>query len=152
MLPALDSLLEYQNPKVLKLYEQNSPDSKLSSEVAFREMLKYLWLAKKHSLEAPDHQDDPAFPRECYMPRSMQEIDEMWHEFILFTRDYMDFCEQYFGEFIHHVPNIFQFQPLPRAQVDHEVEVLLNYIYDNLGAESVKIWFASYLDPEPSLP
>jgi hypothetical protein len=32
------------------------------------------------------------------------EIDEVWHAFILFTREYADFCQQAFGMFIHHVP------------------------------------------------
>jgi hypothetical protein len=32
------------------------------------------------------------------------EVDEVWHAFILFTKDYADFCRSVFGEFIHHVP------------------------------------------------
>ena len=35
-----------------------------------------------------------------------REIDEGWHNFILFTKDYMEFCERFFGRFIHHVPNL----------------------------------------------
>jgi hypothetical protein len=31
-------------------------------------------------------------------------VDEVWHAFILFTREYADFCQDIFGEFIHHVP------------------------------------------------
>jgi hypothetical protein len=32
------------------------------------------------------------------------EVDEVWHAFILFTKDYAEFCRSVFGEFIHHVP------------------------------------------------
>ena len=32
------------------------------------------------------------------------EVDEVWHAFILFTKDYAAFCQAAFGEFIHHVP------------------------------------------------
>lgn len=32
-------------------------------------------------------------------------IDEAWHEFILFTRVYGEFCEKAFGRFIHHTPD-----------------------------------------------
>jgi len=32
------------------------------------------------------------------------EVDEVWHDFILFTKDYALFCQATFGEFIHHVP------------------------------------------------
>jgi hypothetical protein len=31
-------------------------------------------------------------------------VDEVWHGFILFTREYAGFCQSAFGEFIHHVP------------------------------------------------
>ncbi len=32
------------------------------------------------------------------------KIDEMWHNFILFTLDYEEFCLTRFGRFIHHRP------------------------------------------------
>lgn len=32
-------------------------------------------------------------------------VDLVWHEFILFTRLYADFCQQHFGKFIHHEPS-----------------------------------------------
>ncbi|HEX8550130.1 MAG TPA: hypothetical protein VF681_01110 [Abditibacteriaceae bacterium] len=33
-----------------------------------------------------------------------QIVDDAWHEFILFTRDYNDFCLQAFGRYLHHTP------------------------------------------------
>ncbi|MCZ4279663.1 hypothetical protein O4H49_02660 [Kiloniella laminariae] len=33
-----------------------------------------------------------------------QVVDVAWHEFILFTRDYGEFCERAFGRFLHHTP------------------------------------------------
>ena len=30
--------------------------------------------------------------------------DDLWHEFILYTRDYQHFCRHAFGEFLHHTP------------------------------------------------
>lgn len=32
-------------------------------------------------------------------------VDEAWHEFILFSRDYAEFCQDAFGHFLHHHPN-----------------------------------------------
>ena len=32
------------------------------------------------------------------------KIDDGWHEFILFTKDYTDFCKLFFSRFIHHSP------------------------------------------------
>jgi hypothetical protein len=31
-------------------------------------------------------------------------VDLVWHEFILHTRAYHEFCSQHFGKFIHHQP------------------------------------------------
>ena len=35
-----------------------------------------------------------------------QVVDELWHEFILFTRDYATFCQLAFGQFLHHTPAV----------------------------------------------
>jgi hypothetical protein len=32
-------------------------------------------------------------------------IDDFWHEFILHTRDYAEFCASTLGTFVHHVPS-----------------------------------------------
>src|SRR6476646_628058 len=33
-----------------------------------------------------------------------QVADDLWHEFILYTRDYDAFCRRAFGGFLHHTP------------------------------------------------
>ncbi|MCB1960827.1 MAG: hypothetical protein KDE68_09960 [Rhodocyclaceae bacterium] len=40
--------------------------------------------------------------RKLSMPS--QAVDDAWHEFILFTRNYKDFCQRGLGRFLHHVP------------------------------------------------
>lgn len=43
-------------------------------------------------------------------------VDAVWHEFILFTRSYENFCTEYLGQFVHHQPSknqgkeLFQYQ------------------------------------------
>jgi hypothetical protein len=37
-------------------------------------------------------------------PMFSSRIDEVWHQFILFTAEYAAFCERYFGRFLDHVP------------------------------------------------
>lgn len=41
-----------------------------------------------------------------YRPVAMpsQIVDDLWHEFILYTRDYDRFCRQAFGRKLHHTP------------------------------------------------
>jgi hypothetical protein len=33
-----------------------------------------------------------------------QVVDDLWHEFILYTRNYAQFCRNAFGGFLHHTP------------------------------------------------
>lgn len=35
-----------------------------------------------------------------------QVVDDLWHEFILFTKAYDAFCKQAFGRFLHHTPAV----------------------------------------------
>ena len=47
-------------------------------------------------------------------PISMQssKVDEVWHQFILDTQNYMDFCEEVFGEYLHHKPGTIPVDPV----------------------------------------
>jgi hypothetical protein len=33
-------------------------------------------------------------------------VDDLWHEFILYTREYEQFCAKAFGRFMHHTPAV----------------------------------------------
>lgn len=39
----------------------------------------------------------------CGMPS--KAVDTAWHEFILLTKNYADFCDKAFGRFVHHEPH-----------------------------------------------
>jgi len=41
-----------------------------------------------------------------YVSMPSQVADELWHEFILFTRNYDAFCRGAFGGFLHHTPAV----------------------------------------------
>jgi hypothetical protein len=42
-------------------------------------------------------------------------VDEAWHEFILDTRAYSEFCEAAFGEYLHHTPETSMATPMSGA-------------------------------------
>lgn len=50
-----------------------------------------------------------------YISMPSQVVDDLWHEFILYTRNYAQFCRRAFGGFLHH-----------KNGVDAEVEVATN--------------------------
>lgn len=37
-----------------------------------------------------------------------EKVDALWHQFILFTREYQEFCVSYLGGFLHHEPSLEQ--------------------------------------------
>lgn len=39
-----------------------------------------------------------------YVSMPSQVVDDLWHEFILYTKQYQAFCKQAFGNFMHHIP------------------------------------------------
>ncbi|MBU0752425.1 MAG: hypothetical protein KJ787_05895 [Gammaproteobacteria bacterium] len=41
-----------------------------------------------------------------YVSMPSQVADDLWHEFILYTKGYDAFCRQAFGHFLHHTPAV----------------------------------------------
>lgn len=145
-LPQLNDVLAYKNPAVVKRFQANFPQEAERAEHLFKEMLRYLWLCEKHdwdSLKAPQNPDLQFIP---VMHEEMRMIDNMWHEFILITRDYHDFCHHYFGHFLHHEPNMRETLAYSEEQFVHSLNLFLNYIYEVLGEEVLKDWFAAHLE------
>jgi hypothetical protein len=63
-----------------------------------------------------------------------EKIDAIWHQFILFTRAYTEFCQDYLGKFIHHLPNT-SFTPTTKYAA-------LNFVsnYQNFFGEIPESW------------
>lgn len=49
-------------------------------------------------------------------------VDEVWHAFILFTKEYADFCNQVMGKYIHHEPNTSALVPI-MGRNDQEIGI-----------------------------
>ena len=83
--------LEYSNEYVIKRLMKDQQMSREEAELLFQDMLKFLCLsgARTGVMLTPPHQ-----------------IDVAWHAFILFTLDYTNFCQKYFGRYLHHQPSI----------------------------------------------
>lgn len=142
-LPPLEELLSYKNHLVIKRFKRNHPALQDQAEFLFIDMLKYLWLSQKHQMDNIQY----FLPT---MHKEMVAIDEMWHTFILITKDYAEFCNHFFGEFLHHVPEVgehSEHQPImDKERFEKEFHLFLCYVYDNLGEETVRSWFAVYLN------
>jgi hypothetical protein len=84
--------LAYQAPFLIeKLLKEHIVETSEEGEALFAEVKKYLVLARS----------DNSKIWQMYSLR----IDEAWHQFILFTNEYIDFCERFFGGYVPHSPS-----------------------------------------------
>ncbi|MBX3708748.1 MAG: hypothetical protein KIT56_05720 [Gammaproteobacteria bacterium] len=140
----LSQLLQYKNQSVFNRYRKDYPNNKMLPEEAFCELVKYLWLCHQHKIDQ-DIRDDSTLNFTCVMHAEMHELDHMWHTFLLFTKDYQDFCMRYFGEFFHHCPLSDTDINLSTEIYSTELKNYLSYIYDKLGEDTLRKWFGECL-------
>lgn len=146
LLPKLSHLQQYRQNEVLKRYAKDYPHNHLPPESAWQELMKYFWLCQKHKLEKEQFPDSKQLDFVCSMHREMHELDDMWHSFLLYTKDYHAFCSQYFGQFIHHVPSAEDKKnKIGIDDFEAKLRAYLNYINQHLGAETLRIWFSPLL-------
>lgn len=96
-LAPLNDVLAYRNERVIDGFVDRIDVPRAEAERIFVETLRWLWYIANTT-------PTPANPEAHVIDRPLLIIDEMWHTFILYTRDYADFCGQMFGRFIHHDP------------------------------------------------
>src|SRR5687768_7434821 len=41
-------------------------------------------------------------------PAMSKPVDPFWHTHVLYSEDYIGFCNQVFGEYIHHIPLLYE--------------------------------------------
>ena len=85
---ALDHDAPYLIEKLLKERVVNSVEQ---AEALFAEVKRYLVL----------NQVDHSKTWKMYS----LHVDEAWHQFVLFTVEYVAFCKKYFGHYVHHAPS-----------------------------------------------
>ncbi|MBH5320128.1 hypothetical protein I6N90_20190 [Paenibacillus sp. GSMTC-2017] len=54
------------------------------------------------------------------VPMYSQDVDTIWHEMILHTREYEKFCSNFCGHFIHHQPNLATDQTRVETAIEHK--------------------------------
>ena len=94
---SLEDVLAYRNDRVIESFTNKFDIAKDEAERIFVEMLRWVWYI---SSTRPTKQN----PEMHGIDEPLYIIDEMWHTFILVTRDYTQFCHDMFGRYIHHAP------------------------------------------------
>ena len=85
----LEDILAYENYAVIHKISEGLGCSSSRAKEVFNDVKRFLWMSASSSVNC--------------IPSPV--IDEGWHAFVLFTQDYADFCQKYFGQFLHHLPH-----------------------------------------------
>jgi len=139
----LEQVLEYTNSRVIDKFCEDYYFDKEEAVSIFRDTLMWLWL----SASTEDAQL-------CAMYHPMLVMDKMWHTFLVFSKEYADFCSNTFGKFIHHEPHTRRdsvkkltpttADPNPFETISREIGSFQSHVYDVLGQEAVLRWFVTY--------
>jgi hypothetical protein len=135
----LAKILAYQNDEVLARFCKTWGVSRLEARRIFGDLMRYLWLTN----------DEPLTP--------VPIVDEMWHAFLMYTHEYHEFCERFFGRLVHHVPTrladqrawkqLFRRSPTrARARVARDLEREVAFVLAHLGEQVMLRWYVSYAE------
>jgi hypothetical protein len=144
---SLDKALAYRNDQILYKFQEHWDVSFDEASELFEETKKWLWL----QVIARQQAGSPPLA----MTVSLAMVDEMLHTFILFTKEYVQYCEQNYGVYLHHTPmtkkqkdaKIARFRREPKALLAEEAEFLSDmyfFVYEWLGRETVVKWYSEY--------
>jgi hypothetical protein len=86
--PTPEDVVAYDHPVLVLRLQNKLGLSVVEAETLFKDTLRFLYLCGT----SPERLS----PNEA--------LDFGWHEFLLFTEDYANFCDAFFGFFIHHRP------------------------------------------------
>ena len=138
----IDLVLGYSLPEVPLRLSRETEYSLEECEALFVEVKRWLWACA-------------VSPQTLIISPELIPIDRGWHCFLLYTKEYQEFCSQFLGRFIHHVPlksqeiEFFQNQIRENPELAletrrKELQPQLTYLYDLLGAEVLKRWYQEF--------
>ncbi|KTD19345.1 Uncharacterised protein [Legionella lansingensis] len=133
-LPSLSELLAYENEQVIRYFCHHHPNyAQEQARSLFTDLLAWMWLNVYRQIKN----------RYTYLFGPLLPLDEIWHAFILHTRDYLPFCHHYFGEYFHHhvEPVGLEYELNPQELAD-----FLNDCFEYLGEDWVMRHFATGLE------
>jgi hypothetical protein len=140
MRKTLQELLQYSNPDIISRFTDLFHVPEQEAEDIFNETKKFLYISRLPGVFIPDE---------------LLIVDEMWHNFILFTKEYQQFCQFYFDNYLHHTPST---KAAKQTHRDHmatdlaaarktfndKLAVLIAVAYEQLGTDTVVKWFQAY--------
>ena len=143
MFCTIEEILKYKNPDVVRRFQKDFPDKAHRAEVVFADLMRFFWGTKKHLIEKGVSPSNSDLDFVYIMDEEMREIDQMWHVFLLYTRDYTNFCLQFFGEYLNHQPDLAPIFEKAGMSFETNLQKFLTFNFDLFGETVIRRWFAN---------
>ncbi len=130
--PGLHANLDYSQQQLLERldgFEAPYLKEKLMSEEVFKTIEEY-----QHAFTEFKKFAGLAALYDKTISMTSKDVDSVWHQFILFTRQYHDFCKDYVGEYLHHNPRT-SLTPLAKDSKNNFIE-----LYQKTYGQIPAIW------------
>lgn len=135
--------MDYENQHIIDRFLERFEMPRSDAQDLFAETKKWLWLCSRHQT------------RNLEIVAELVMIDEMWHTFILFTKEYATYCHSRLGAFVHHTPATRAFKEARQEQYRQDPERFrqarrdamreqMQFIAAELGGNTLLKWFVSY--------
>lgn len=142
---SLDDVLAYSCPDVVDSFLETYAIPREEAEELFLDVKRYLWLRGVGEERGV----------KVYMSPSLLLMDEMWHTFMLFSPQYSDFCDRFFGHYLHHRPTTVREKAKMREEYENDpaqfnetvradLRSMIELVVDELGGEIARRWFSTY--------
>jgi hypothetical protein len=129
--PIIEQIMNYPMAHVIKRCQKDYGYTAEDMKILERELKRYLVLS--------------IFFKEGEPGNGMysKDVDNLWHSFILFTKDYSSFCKKYIGRFIHHFPNTKTGRAYPGElkEVSKDFQAFIKNYQEIFEEEAHPIWF-----------
>jgi hypothetical protein len=89
----IQKVMDFPMRHILDRYKKDYKVTEETAKLHEKELKRYLIIAAEN---LPEKNVDMFSP----------EVDNLWHTFLLFTREYQKFCCELLGIFVHHTPKI----------------------------------------------
>lgn len=143
-----EEVRRYKSPGVIERFCKIYGFEPADAELLFEDVKSWLALACLAKKEHPE--------KNFVIDHALVAIDEMWHNFVLFTHEYTQFCEKYFGGYLHHNPSTSEnkgeeSELMKKMSLEEKQKYAMDklrwqyqYTMEKLGKETFLRWYQGY--------
>ncbi len=118
---SLNAVMNYTHPGLVERLQDKLNLPHEDAQLLFDDTKRFLYLCAIS--------DSPIAPPEM--------VDEGWHNFILYTADYTQFCQRFFGRMINHFPKTRAEKAASDGGIVRRTKLLLQDVF---GSQLSKFW------------